>query len=209
MQAQILMLVPIVLNTTTLNATDEPPLQRYKAKHPEVVAYKPAEYGQMKVAQTIADQKTVQETTGSTRKLPGLLPGDSPVTELPGTKDGVIIEPGTEKKGVMPTPTQLQKMRTGCIKKVIVVPGKTASEQQQESEELNPRPTASVYGGPGGPALAAKGTAAKRGVFRDYLMDKLKPEILNEGFMRSGQGERIWHIPGEQPADKPIPDSTL
>lgn len=208
MQAQILMLVPIVLNTATLNATDEPPLQRYKAKHPEVVAYKAAEYGQMRVAQTIVNDKSLQETTAGTRKLPGALPTDSPVTELPGTKDDVVVEPGSQKKGVMPTPVQLQKTRTGCIKKVIVVPGKTVSEQKQEQEELNPRPTASVYGGPGGPALAAK-SPPKPGAVRDYLLDKLKPEIFDEGFMRSGKVERIWHIPGEQPAEKAIPDSTL
>lgn len=202
------MLVPIVLNTTTLNSTDEPPMQRYKAKPPEVVAYRAADFGQIQVAQTIVDDKTLQKTSESTRKLPGAAPADSPVTELPGTKDEVVFEPGTQKKDVMPTPVQLQKTRTGCIKKVIVVPGKTPLEQQPEGDEVNPRPTASAYGGPGTATLAAK-TTSKRSGLRDYLLNKLKPEILDEGSMRSGKTERIWRIPGEQPADKPVPDSTI
>lgn len=211
MQAQIIMLIPILMNTTTLHNAQSV-LKRYQATRSETVAVLPADIScaakQSNSDSTIVCDESLRKASESSKDLPGESKTDNPPADLPDTKDGAGSDPSHATKQVMPTPTQLVRTRTGCVTKALWLPENATSAVEEKPQDPHRRPHASVYGESGPRALAAK-TPGKRPSLKRYILEHLQPEVFDETSVRSGKNERRVHrLPGEQPADAPIPDST-
>lgn len=217
MQAQILMLVPVILSSTTLHNA-ESVLKRYSASRTETVAVldaaqaktgpsiRPQLSSNSGYEATIASDACTRKASEPTQALPGSSPADAPAADLPGTKDSVSSEPTTSKKDVMPTPGQLAKTRAGgCVKKSLWLT-ESANGLAETTPDTQHRPTASVYGGPSLAATPAKTKSSLKKV----IIENAKPDIFNEGALRkNGSERRIHRLPGELPAGAPIPDAPL
>jgi hypothetical protein len=233
------MLVPLFLSSATIhNAESSLKRYHASCTETVAIVDGPRDCHSFVVEPTIVCDESLRKSAQPSQALPGSSPSDTPCTGLPGmnldprhmgtgrthrqlvlpgtlpvdaapdphvTKDGANLDPPPAQKQVMPTLEQLVKTRTGCVKKLLWLPQKTAPVVEEELQDAQRRPHASVNGRS---ALAVK-TAGKRGSLQQLILDSAKPEVIDEGSMRSGKHERRPHrIPGEQPADAPIPDST-